>query len=389
MRADRVASPTASLFAPRAHRPGMHVEEGGVDLAVPEQPDSGAGEGVFFNETQELNRDLTVAALRAYRDREERAETYLDAMAASGARGVRAAAEGWDVTLCDTDPDAVALCRENLARNDLEGAVVERDVNALLHEEYFDVVDLDPFGSPVPFADAAFQGGRDLVCATATDTAPLCGAHFEAGVRRYSAVPRNTEYHAEMGLRVLLSAMVRTAARYDVAARPILSHVSDHYARTYLELTHRATDANEAVDELGHVHHCEDCLGYETDGGLLADPPAVCPSCGSDRLLTAGPVWLGETHDPDFVEAVRRSLDAGMGTATRADRLLSALGEELPLPFHYDQHRLFERWSAPATAMDEFLDTLEEAGFEASRTHYGGTTFRTDAEMADLDELFG
>jgi tRNA (guanine26-N2/guanine27-N2)-dimethyltransferase len=367
----------------------MHVEEGGVEFAVPEQPDSGAGEGVFFNEEQELNRDLTVATLRAYGDREERAETYLDAMAASGARGVRAAAEGWDVTLCDTDPDAVALCRENLARNDLDGTVVGRDVNALLHEEYFDVVDLDPFGSPVPFADAAFQGGRDLVCATATDTAPLCGAHFEAGVRRYSAVPRNTEYHAEMGLRILLSALVRTAARYDVAARPVFSHVSDHYARTYLELTHRATDANAGVDELGHVHHCEDCQGYETEHGLLADSPGACPSCGSDRLLTAGPVWLGEAHDPAFVDEVAAAVDDGMGTATRARRVCERLDAELPVAFHYDQHRLFERWSAPAVAMDEFLATLREAGFAASRTHYGGTTFKTDAGMVALDELFG
>jgi tRNA (guanine26-N2/guanine27-N2)-dimethyltransferase len=366
----------------------MHVEEGGVELAVPEQPDAGAGDGVFFNTGQELNRDVTVATLRAYRDREDRAATYLDAMAASGARGVRAAAEGWDVTLCDTDPDAVALCQANLARNDLGGEVVEHDVNALLHEDYFDVVDLDPFGSPVPFADAAFQGARDLVCATATDTAPLCGAHFDAGVRRYSAVPRNTEYHAEMGLRVLLSALVRTAARYDVAARPVFSHVSDHYARTYLELTHRATDADEAVAELGHVHHCEDCLGYVTEQGLLADPPETCPSCGSDRILTAGPVWLGTTHDPAFVEAVGDAVDDGMGTAKRARKLCDRLGEELAVPFHYDQHRLSERWNTPAVAMDEFLATLRDAGFGASRTHYGGTTFKTDASMDALDELF-
>jgi tRNA (guanine26-N2/guanine27-N2)-dimethyltransferase len=366
----------------------MHVEEGGVEFEVPEQPDSGAGDGVFFNVDQELNRDLTVAALRAYGDREGRADTYLDAMAASGARGVRAAAEGWDVTLCDTDPDAVALCEENLARNDLAGDTVERDVNALLHEDYFDVVDLDPFGSPVPFADAAVQGARDLVCATATDTAPLCGAHFDAGVRRYSAVPRNTEYHAEMGLRVLVSALVRTAARYDVAARPVFSHVSDHYARTYLELTHRATDADEAVADLGHVHHCEDCQGYETAPGLIADPPDACPNCGSDRLLTGGPVWLGAVHDGEFVAGVAGAVTDDMGTADRARRLCDRLGDELAVPFHYDQHKLSKRWNVPAVGMDEFLETLREAGFAASRTHYGGTTFKTDAAMADLDDAF-
>jgi len=70
--------------------------------------------------------------LRAYRDREPRASSYLDAMAASGIRGVRAAAEGYDTTCADVDPDAVELAAENLAANDLDGETVHRDVNALL-----------------------------------------------------------------------------------------------------------------------------------------------------------------------------------------------------------------------------------------------------------------
>jgi tRNA (guanine26-N2/guanine27-N2)-dimethyltransferase len=366
----------------------MRVQEGGVELEVPEQPDEGTGEGVFFNPDQELNRDVTVATLRAYHEREDRAETYLDATAASGARGVRAAADGWDVTMCDLDADAVDLARRNLARNGLDGEVHRRDANALLHESYFDVVDLDPFGSPVPFADAAFANGRNLVCATATDTAPLCGAHFEAGVRRYSAVPRNTEYHAEMGARILVSALARTAARDDVGVVPVLSHVSDHYARTYLELNHRATDADAAVDELGHVYHCQQCLHRETERGLIADPPEGCPRCGEPQVVTAGPVWLGPLHDPAFVDAVRERVDDGMGTAERARKLLATVAGELDEPTHYDQHRLSRRWGESAIAMDEFLGRLREAGFAASRTHYGGTTFKTDASVAELADLF-
>src|SRR6056297_941105 len=105
----------------------MRVSEGGVEVEVPEQAEEGIGDEVFFNPVQELNRDLTVATLRAYRDREPRAEYYLDAMAASGIRGVRAAADGWNVTLADLDEEAVELARRNLARNDLDGEVVNRD----------------------------------------------------------------------------------------------------------------------------------------------------------------------------------------------------------------------------------------------------------------------
>jgi tRNA (guanine26-N2/guanine27-N2)-dimethyltransferase len=367
----------------------MQVSEGGVAFEVEEVRDGasrGHGGGVFYNPTQELNRDVTVAVLRAYRDREPRASTYLDATAASGVRGLRAADAGYDVTCADTDPDAVSLARRNFAAAGLEGEVLERDASALMHESVFDVVDVDPFGSPIPFADAALANTRDLVCVTATDTAPLCGAHFESGVRRYSAVPRNTDYHPEMGLRVLVSALVRTAARYDVAARPVCSHVSRHYVRTYLELDRGARAANAAVEELGHLHHCEDCLRRDPEPGLVAHPPGSCPNCGGNRVLTAGPVWLGAVRDADFVDAVRAELDAEMGAADAAEKTLRGVAAELDEPTHYDQHRLCKLWGRPASAMDEFLAGLHDAGFAATRAHYHGTAFKTTADVAEIRE---
>jgi tRNA (guanine26-N2/guanine27-N2)-dimethyltransferase len=399
----------------------MEVHEGGVAIEVPEErrgSSEGAGSGVFYNPEQELNRDVTVAVLREWREagtasdgasggtasreadqREasdgasggtasrEGAGSYLDAMAASGIRGVRAADTGWDVTCVDVDPDAVALAERNFERNDLEGEVVRADANAHMHGSYYDVVDVDPFGTPIPYVDAAFVSTRSLLCVTATDTAPLCGAHFHSGVRKYGAVPRNTDFHPEMGVRVLLSALARTGARYDVAVEPVLTHESDHYVRTYLALESGATVANEAVEELGYVDWCRECLWREATHGLIADPRESCPHCGAD-VTTAGPLWLGPAHDAGFVEAVRDRIDDGMGTAKRARKLLDRIAGELHVPTHYDQHDLYEQWGEPAIGMDEFLATLREAGFEASRTHYGGTTVKTTADVGEMADLF-
>lgn len=355
----------------------MRVREGGVEIETGD---------AFYNPDQELNRDLTIAVLRAYRDREPRAERYLDAMSASGIRGVRAASEGWEATLCDYKEENAALCRSNLERNGFDGEVVNRDANALLHEGLFDVVDLDPYGTPIPFADSAFANARNMVCVTATDTAPLCGAHFDSGVRKYSAVPQNTDYHSEMGLRILLSALARTAARYDVGVVPIFSHVTRHYVRTYLDLEHSATDGNRAIEQLGYLDHCEDCLHREASEGLIADPWEVCPLCGSNRVLTAGPVWLGSIRDREFAERVGENIDEKWGSAKRAHRLVEALIGELEYPTHYDQHRLCKEWGRPAESMDEFLGALRDAGFEAARAHYHGTAFKTDATVEGMHD---
>ncbi|AGN01104.1 N(2),N(2)-dimethylguanosine tRNA methyltransferase [Salinarchaeum sp. Harcht-Bsk1] len=362
----------------------MEVIEGGVRIEVPSTSEEEVGDDVFYNPNQELNRDCTIAVLRAYRERESRASTYCDAMAASGIRGVRAAADGWDVTACDLDPDAIDLCERNFERNGLDADVRQRDANVALHESVHDVVDVDPYGSPIPFADAALSNARDLVCVTATDTAPLCGAHFRAGIRRYSTVPQNTEYHREMGLRVLVSALVRTAARYDRAARPILAHATRHYVRCYLELEGGAGTADDCVDELGHVAHCEDCLHRVAERGFHATVPETCPACGSERVLVAGPIWLGSLRDPEFVAATRAAITPNMGTADRARDLLEEIEGELDQPTHYDQHRLCKAWGRPASGMDEFLDRLRDAGFDATRAHYAGTAFKTDATVEQI-----
>jgi len=141
------------------------------------------------------------------------------------------------------------------------------------------------------------------------------------------------------------------------------------------------------VDELGYVDWCQDCLYREAERGLIADPLESCPECGG-TIRTAGPLYLGLAHDRAFVAAVRERMPDEFGTAEEARDLLDRIEGELDRPTHYDQHRLYGTWGEPAVAMDEYLDELHDAGFDASRTHYGGTTFKTDATPGEMRPLF-
>lgn len=359
--------------------PGMEVTEGGRTFVVPD------GDDVFYNPAMELNRDITVAILSVAADRWIEADrpTYLDAMTATGIRGVRAAHCGYASTLCDIDPAAMELAEENARRHDVEATLVTDDVRAHCYGNRYDVVDIDPFGSPIPYIDPAIVATRELLCVTATDTAPLCGAHYEAGVRRYGAVPVNTEYHAEIGLRVLISALVRTAARYDVALTPVLSHATRHYARTYCTVERGARAADAAVDRVGYLTHCGSCLARDPIEGLAPPLPSACPRCGAS-VERIGPIWLGSYVSPDVPSAVEASVDETMGEAAQARRLLRHLDEELDDVGHFDHHELCDRWSLPAGPIDDLLETLRSNGHRASRTHFGGTTFKTDATIDEV-----
>jgi len=97
-------------------------------------------------------------------------------------------------------------------------------------------------------------------------------------------------------------------------------------------------------------------------------------------------LWLGSVHDREFLTGVRENVTEEMGTAEEARALTERLAVELETPTHYDQHRLTKRWGEGAIAMDDFLERLRSAGYEASRTHYGGTTFKTDADVTEIRE---
>ena len=67
-------------------------------------------------------------------------------------------------------------------------------------------IDIDPFGSPAPFIDAALSsmGRRGILALTATDAAALRGRSSSACSRRYGARVRPGPASHEIGLRVLI-----------------------------------------------------------------------------------------------------------------------------------------------------------------------------------------
>ncbi len=361
----------------------MEIREGGRTFIVPDEDDP-----AFFNPAMELNRDITVAVLRAASGElvTETEPTYLDAMAASGIRGARAGIEGYTVTCCDRSEAALTYARENLERHDLDGTVVQADTRCHLLGTRYTVVDIDPFGSPMPFIDAAVSQTNDLLCVTATDTAPLCGAHRPAGIRRYSSVPSITEDHPEIGLRTLIGAIARHAAIHDVAVEPILSHTTRHYHRTYLAISEGATLADAVIEQVGFMERCETCGWRDERLGLAPSLRACCPTCDG-TVTRIGPLWLGPYRDREFTQSVENTIDENMGTATKSRRLLDRLADEAEIAGHHDHHEICDRLELPAGPMDEVLNGLQAAGFTATRTHFSGITFKTDAPIEHIEAI--
>jgi tRNA (guanine26-N2/guanine27-N2)-dimethyltransferase len=252
--------------------------------------------------------------------------------------------------------------------------------------EKFSIVDVDPFGTPTPFIDAACRSASKMLCVTATDTAPLSGAHFKAGVRRYSALPLNTEYHAETGIRILVGKIIRELAKYDRSAISVLAHATQHHYRVYLQIKRGASRADECLSSLGFILHCFQCgHRYTTRGQFVYDKE--CTRC-SAQLAIAGPLWLGPLHDRPFCKRILNNLETGIfGTKERAKKTVTLCLNELDIATFFDYHKLLKELKCSPIPIESLLSGLREIGCQASKTHFSGTSIKTNADVGTLKDI--
>lgn len=66
--------------------------------------------------------------------------------------------------------------------------------------EYISIIDLDPYGSPIPFLDSAIRTIADggLFMVTSTDMAVLCGNQEGACYAKYGSYPIKAKFCHEM-----------------------------------------------------------------------------------------------------------------------------------------------------------------------------------------------
>ncbi|MGZ4948794.1 MAG: tRNA (guanine(10)-N(2))-dimethyltransferase [Halobacteriota archaeon] len=375
MQTDVIVEGTTQVVVPR------------LNLSAPYPPSSAS---VFYNPQMELSRDISVACMKVLAEERSAAHplTYLDVLAGSGIRGLRISNEvNLHVTLNDNNVEAYRLIKENAKRLYPNVEATHLDANVLLSRATFSVVDIDPFGSPVPFIDAACRSAREMLCVTATDTAPLSGVHFNAGVRRYSAVPANTEYHAETGVRILIGKIAREIAKYDKAITPLLSHATAHYYRTYVLIAKGVTLADQCVNKLGYIVHCTKCGDRYTVPGLAPSSKAECAKCEAQPRL-AGPLWLGSLHDRQFCTKVLAKIkDGEFRTSKQAERIIKSCADELGTVTFYNYHKLLKNLRRPPMPIEQLTDALRRSGYQASRTHFSGTSIKTDADVTSLKKI--
>ena len=372
------------------------VEEGLTKIEFPEYEKVSSAAPVFYNPHMELNRDLSILAIQVFQKEQDREINICDLFGGSGIRGIRYKNEidgVGEVSINDISETSNHFERHNIELNDLSDVeVYQHDASMFLRMKRgeFDVIDIDPFGTPSPFLDSAGYCSRrnSLLCVTATDTSALCGTYQEPCIRKYNSKPYKSEYCHETGIRILAGFVALTLSKYAKYIEVKMSHSTEHYMRLYLEVNKGSKKTDESLKNIGYISHCKNCLHRQTSNGLASPIDEVCPVCG-EKMVHAGPLWLGDIQDEEFI---RKMIDeTNYKKINREKEALKLLNKCLiesgaPATF-YDVHTICKSLKVSAPKFDLILDELKKEGFEAIKTHYNPLGIKTDAGIEDIKNI--
>lgn len=354
---------------------------------------------VFFNPVMELNRDLAILALQTFQGIAGRQLKVCEPLAGCGIRGIRMAREvdgAGNVIVNDINEDASRLAKLNVEKNGLTGKVIveNKDANFLLSSfaaprKRFDYVDIDPFGSPVPFLDSALRATRrgGILALTATDLAPLCGVHPKACLRRYGGRPLRTEYCHELAVRLLAGALATSAAKHDIGSTAVFSHSSEHYIRLYALVDYGARKADATLKNMGYVYHCFSCFHREVAAKATINNKVTCPECGK-KMDVAGPLWRGQIVNEDFVASMQRvARTKSFKNKRKINKLLLLIREEATAPItYYAVDKICDKLGITVPPMDRVVMRLRKRRHEARLTHFNTHGIKTDAPAKTVQE---
>jgi tRNA (guanine26-N2/guanine27-N2)-dimethyltransferase len=341
------------------------ITEANITIQAPKEDKISSKLPVFYNPVMKFNRDISILLLKAIENNEMQ---ICDLLAGTGIRSIRFLAELdkkiKSITINDYNEQAAKLIKKNLETNKKlfkskpEISITNMEASTLLLQSTgFDYIDVDPFGTPNPFLDAAIRRlARDgILAVTATDTSALAGTFPKVCKRKYWAIPDRGPMKHELGLRILIRKVQLIAAQYEKALIPIFSYSKDHYMRTFF----RCRKGKAEVDEVIKQH------------GMFND---------------AGPLWLGQLWDQKLAEKMYQlaaeldyPFDARFLQTIRGESKIGTVG------FH-DIHALCKKNKLEVPAFEPIFNEVKKK-HNLARTHFSGFGIRSDIKETELVKI--
>lgn len=358
-------------------------------------------EDTFFNPAQKLNRDISAEVIKAYFKGRENIR-ILTAMSATGLRGIRYLKEIPNSTMFFNDicPRAVETIQTNLKLNSFDEFkvfgesenireykerinITKSDCHILMNRfhSFFDVIDIDPFGSCAEFVNSAFKAIKHngIICFTCTDKAALCANEAKCYMKYHTMIKRVFSKN-ETPIRTLLSYISREFAKYDAKITPILSLSVDFYVRVIVRV--QKGQGKTVLRDNSNFGICG-CHNYRQI--LLSGPVNTkCDLCFEDMKL-CGPFWNSDIHDRQIIDTILASIEETNNE--RMVGILRLMHQEISYPFYYEIPKLASILKIDCPKLKDIMTGLANSNYLVSLTHCDNNSFKTNAPLSIIKTL--
>lgn len=260
------------------------------------------------------------------------------------------------------NPRAAKIIAENLEGNHSSALLHESCFEEVSRKIPFDYIDVDPYGTALPYLDHAlrFVKNRGTLGITATDLSTLTGSFPNRTARRYGSRIINGPHRHEKGIRLLMAECAKRAAAFDRAIFPMLSFWGGHYYRIFVRVENGAEKADSMLENVGTINLAR-ILG------------------GSYQEIEEGAMWKGALEDREILGRIQSLGKEYPHILPLLDYLHN---EDLGLFFlELSDLGRFTKKDVPRTS--KIVDLLKEMGYSAGRTHFSPTGVKADMDLKD------
>lgn len=340
--------------------------------------------GTFYNPIMKIHRDISLLVLKHYFSTFTRPISFCDPMVASGIREARYLQQMPELFsklyVGDISQKALDNCKETFEKNSISQEKItffNCKAQELIYKLNFDCVEIDPFGSPAPFLDAAISqtNHNGLLCVTATDTASLCGVYPKKALRRYNLHIHKTLCFDELGLRGLIAYCQRIAGKFDKTLHVEMSFVYGHFYRIFFRVEESAQKSLDNIKSHKFISY---------------DRTSQCIQLHEfNEKERIGPIYTGKLNNKELVRKCVEDISIIQGSK-KVEKLLTSLQNEVESLGYYDIHKLQSYCGiGEGIKFTTLFEYLNKDTITSSLSHCNSRGLKTTLNFDELVRLIG
>ena len=302
---------------------------------------------VFYNPLMVVNRDMTNFFIREINLNSiakdwRPIKKAVSLMSGTGVREIR-----WKLELKlkeiianDLNPKAIELMKKNFELNNVEIKVTQKD--ARFYNELSDFIDLDPFGSPLPFLQPLIKGKYLKI--TATDLSVFC-TYKKKGLLKYRGFSKNKYFCHIEAIKILIRRIRDFFRMHELNVKPIFSYYYKHHITVFLKKTRNWKEKGFKIFDYRFLNEVS-IKDYE-------------------KLYQKGEVI-----------ASKESL-----------KIIKMLKEEAFDGYYYYLPLLYSKYKIQPIKVERIIEEIRKEGFKASRSHFDSEIIKTELKKDELIKI--